>query len=145
MVNLLQRSGVCKAISSRSVPVQYQVLRKKGTEPPGTGEYNKFKPASGYFACRGCGAKLYECEVPPCYESCTAMSHATLLRRFPDHLIKDTLSSFRAPWLYFSWQADSDLQCCAGLAPNSTLVVAGLRFMTTYPTLWNASQTPHWE
>lgn len=40
--------------------LQYQILRQKGTERPGTGEYNKFKPAEGYFACRGCGAKLYE-------------------------------------------------------------------------------------
>ena len=25
----------------------------------GTGEYNKFKPKEGHFACRGCGSPLY--------------------------------------------------------------------------------------
>lgn len=40
-------------------PQEYQVLRLKGTEPPGTGEYNDFK-AEGTFVCRGCGAPLYD-------------------------------------------------------------------------------------
>ena len=38
---------------------EYQVLRNKGTEFPNTGEYNRFKPKSGYFECRGCGNPLY--------------------------------------------------------------------------------------
>eukprot|EP00056_Hartaetosiga_gracilis_P014205 m.239957 g.239957 ORF g.239957 m.239957 type:complete len:202 (+) comp14334_c0_seq1:114-719(+) len=41
---------------------EYQVLRKKGTERPGTGEYDKFYPKEGYFACRGCGNPLYSAE-----------------------------------------------------------------------------------
>lgn len=50
-----------------------QVLREKGTEPAGTGEYDKFYPDSGYFACRGCGAPLYSgepsrsCYPPPSF------------------------------------------------------------------------------
>mmetsp|Transcript_26782 Transcript_26782/g.73301 ORF Transcript_26782/g.73301 Transcript_26782/m.73301 type:complete len:152 (+) Transcript_26782:56-511(+) len=42
----------------------YQILRKKGTERAGTGEYDKFYPkaAEGHFACRGCGAPLYSAE-----------------------------------------------------------------------------------
>lgn len=39
----------------------FEVLRGKGTERAGTGEYNKFYPPAGegYFACRGCGNALY--------------------------------------------------------------------------------------
>ena len=35
--------------------MEYQVLRLKGTERPGTGEYNKFAPKDGHFVCAGCG------------------------------------------------------------------------------------------
>lgn len=40
-------------------PAEYQILRQKGTERPGTGEYNKFQPTTGHFACAGCGTALY--------------------------------------------------------------------------------------
>lgn len=40
-------------------PEQYRILRQKGTEYPGTGEYNKFYPKDGAFHCAGCNAKLY--------------------------------------------------------------------------------------
>merc|ERR1740130_508577 len=40
-------------------PQEYQVLREKGTEGAGTGEYDSFECASGYFACKGCGNPLY--------------------------------------------------------------------------------------
>jgi peptide-methionine (R)-S-oxide reductase len=40
--------------------VQYHVIRKKGTEAPGTGEYNKGSFDGGHFECRACKAKLYE-------------------------------------------------------------------------------------
>lgn len=39
-------------------PTQYNILRQKGTEPAGSGEYDKFA-AEGDFVCRGCGALLY--------------------------------------------------------------------------------------
>ncbi len=35
------------------------MLREKGTEAAGTGEYDKLYPKQGYFACRACGAPLY--------------------------------------------------------------------------------------
>mmetsp|Transcript_9915 Transcript_9915/g.26358 ORF Transcript_9915/g.26358 Transcript_9915/m.26358 type:complete len:191 (-) Transcript_9915:991-1563(-) len=38
---------------------QFEVLRLKGTEPPRTGEYDKYYPKSGYFACAACGTPLY--------------------------------------------------------------------------------------
>lgn len=38
---------------------EFQVLRKKGTEPARTGEYDKFYPSEGHFVCRCCGTPLY--------------------------------------------------------------------------------------
>ncbi len=38
---------------------EYHVLRQKGTERAGTGEYDKFYPKEGHFACRACGSPLY--------------------------------------------------------------------------------------
>jgi hypothetical protein len=42
---------------------EFYVLRQKGTERPGTGEYNKFYPKSGHFTCGGCGTPLYSAEA----------------------------------------------------------------------------------
>ncbi|KAM0890203.1 hypothetical protein ACQ4PT_027188 [Festuca glaucescens] len=40
-------------------PEQFRVLRQKGTELPGTGEYNKFY-GGGDYNCAGCGTPLYK-------------------------------------------------------------------------------------
>eukprot|EP00892_Ulva_mutabilis_P004348 jgi/Ulvmu1/2285/UM013_0132.1 len=42
---------------------EYHVIRNKGTEPPGTGEYNKGDFKGGYFVCRACNAKLYDADM----------------------------------------------------------------------------------
>jgi peptide-methionine (R)-S-oxide reductase len=39
-------------------PEQYQILRQKGTERPGTGEYEHTKD-SGEYRCAGCGKVLF--------------------------------------------------------------------------------------
>ncbi|KAI8972100.1 peptide methionine sulfoxide reductase B2, chloroplastic [Pilobolus umbonatus] len=39
-------------------PEQFRVLRKKGTEPAGTGQYNNFYK-KGVYHCVGCDAPLY--------------------------------------------------------------------------------------
>lgn len=39
-------------------PEQYQILREKGTERPGTGEYNN-TTAKGVYACAACGTELF--------------------------------------------------------------------------------------
>lgn len=38
---------------------EFQVLRRAGTEPAGTGKYNTFYPEKGHFACGGCNAPMY--------------------------------------------------------------------------------------
>ena len=40
-------------------PEQFNVLRKHGTEPPGSSPLNSEKRA-GMFACAGCGQQLFE-------------------------------------------------------------------------------------
>ncbi|XP_010538827.1 PREDICTED: peptide methionine sulfoxide reductase B5-like [Tarenaya hassleriana] len=39
-------------------PEQFRILRQKGTEYPGTGEYDKFFQ-DGIYGCAGCGIPLY--------------------------------------------------------------------------------------
>ncbi|POW14412.1 hypothetical protein PSTT_02879 [Puccinia striiformis] len=39
-------------------PEQFRILRKKGTEMAGTGEYNKHLPSHGVYECAGCAAPL---------------------------------------------------------------------------------------
>jgi len=40
---------------------EYRVLRQKGTEPAGTGDYMKSN-SDGTYTCAGCGAPLYKSE-----------------------------------------------------------------------------------
>lgn len=42
---------------------EYYVLRQKGTERPGTSEYNKFYPKDGHFACAACAQPLYSSQA----------------------------------------------------------------------------------
>ena len=42
-------------------PERYRILRQKGTEYPGTGEYDKHFQA-GIYACAGCGTPLFSSE-----------------------------------------------------------------------------------
>ncbi|KAF5799130.1 putative peptide-methionine (R)-S-oxide reductase [Helianthus annuus] len=70
---------------SRAVlsPEQFRILLNKGTEPKGTGEYDKFF-ADGVYACAGCGTPLYKsttefnsgCGWPTFYEGLSgAITH----------------------------------------------------------------------
>lgn len=43
-------------------PEAYRVLRMKGTEPAGSGQYNKFSQ-DGIYKCSGCGTPLYRSET----------------------------------------------------------------------------------
>lgn len=58
-------------------PEQFRVLRKQGTEAPGTGEYDKHHPSAGVYNCAGCNTPLYRattkfksgCGWPAFYEN----------------------------------------------------------------------------
>ena len=47
---------------SELTPDQYEVLRKKGTERPFTGEYTDTK-AEGIYVCKGCGTELFKSDA----------------------------------------------------------------------------------
>jgi peptide-methionine (R)-S-oxide reductase len=42
----------------RLTPEQYEILRRKGTEPPFSGEY-VYNKQTGMYRCAGCGADLF--------------------------------------------------------------------------------------
>jgi peptide-methionine (R)-S-oxide reductase len=43
-------------------PEQYEILRRKGTEPPFTGEY-VYNKDSGSYRCAACGAELFDSQT----------------------------------------------------------------------------------
>ena len=65
-------------------PEQYEVMRRKGTERPWSGEYNHTKEP-GVYRCAGCGAELFRSEAkfdsgtgwPSFYEPASDESVAT--------------------------------------------------------------------
>ncbi|CAN8076323.1 unnamed protein product [Agarophyton chilense] len=41
---------------------EFNIIRQKGTEYPGSGEYDGFYPKEGHFVCRACGNPIYSAE-----------------------------------------------------------------------------------
>ena len=56
MANKVQKSDA--EWQAELTPEQYYILREKGTEPPGTGEYEHSKD-KGEYRCAGCGKVLF--------------------------------------------------------------------------------------
>ena len=63
---------------------EYNVLRDKGTEYPGTGIYTDYYPDEGYFSCAACGHPIYSAESKfksgcgwPAFDKCYRGSIAT--------------------------------------------------------------------
>ncbi len=48
---------------AKLTPMEYNVLRQKGTERAGTGEYDTFYPSEGHFVCKACDNPLYSAEA----------------------------------------------------------------------------------
>jgi peptide-methionine (R)-S-oxide reductase len=76
-------------------PEQYEVLRRQGTEPAFSGEYN-FNKASGMYTCAACGSELFSSEAK--FESGTgwpsftepAVAEAVELREDRSHFMTRT-------------------------------------------------------
>ncbi|KAK4219938.1 methionine-R-sulfoxide reductase B2 [Rhypophila decipiens] len=72
--SLFSHSGNSSANMDTSYPVQkspdewravlnkeqFRILREKGTEPPGSGKFDKHHPSEGVYTCAGCSAPLYK-------------------------------------------------------------------------------------
>ena len=43
-------------------PEQYEILRRKGTEPPGTGKFT-YNKDTGMYRCAGCGTDLFSSDT----------------------------------------------------------------------------------
>lgn len=56
MANVPKSDDEWRAVLS---PQQFKVLREKGTEPAGTGEYDKHYE-EGVYSCAACGTPLYK-------------------------------------------------------------------------------------
>ncbi|MGH2733272.1 MAG: peptide-methionine (R)-S-oxide reductase MsrB [Actinomycetota bacterium] len=80
---------------SQLSPEQYEILRRKGTERPFTGEYVHHK-ADGAYACAACGAELFRSDAK--FDSGTgwpsftepAIAEAVELRSDRSHLMRRT-------------------------------------------------------
>ncbi|XP_038988345.1 peptide methionine sulfoxide reductase B5-like isoform X2 [Phoenix dactylifera] len=67
-------------------PEQFRILRMKGTEYPGTGQYDKFF-GEGIYECAGCGTPLYKsttkfnsgCGWPAFYEGLPGAINRSIL------------------------------------------------------------------
>jgi peptide-methionine (R)-S-oxide reductase len=69
-------------------PEQYHIMREKGTERPGTGEYDKFNE-KGKYVCAACGLELFDSSTkydPGCgWPSFSAAADNTHIDEQPDN------------------------------------------------------------
>lgn len=55
----MRRASSCAAPLTPPRAEQFRILREKGTEPPGSGQFDKHYPDAGVYTCAGCQAPLY--------------------------------------------------------------------------------------
>ncbi|EMS45302.1 Peptide methionine sulfoxide reductase B5 [Triticum urartu] len=97
-------------------PEQFRILRLKGTELPGTGEYNKFY-GDGAYNCVGCGTPLYKsttkfdsgCGWPAFFEGLPGAIHRTAKNMRPALLLFYALALLEASLFllekaYWTWK-----------------------------------------
>lgn len=60
---VLNKGKLCCTTSHQTQLIQleqFRILREKGTEPPGSGKFDKHYPSEGVYSCAGCEAPLYK-------------------------------------------------------------------------------------
>lgn len=57
---MLGQYTVTRAHRANTAAEQFRILRQKGTEPPGSGQFDKHYPKDGVYSCAGCEAPLYK-------------------------------------------------------------------------------------
>ncbi len=74
-------------------PKQYEILRRKGTEPPFSGDYN-FNKESGMYRCAACGSDLFSSDAK--FDSGTGWPSFTEPAQTPNILLEsDTTHGMR--------------------------------------------------
>lgn len=94
---------------------EYAVLREKDTERPNTGKLNKFYPAGGYFACRGCKNPLYSAQSKfdsgcgwPAFDKCFDESIVTEVYEYRGGSWRSCL--WLCSWWSWFWSSSSSVK-----------------------------------
>jgi peptide-methionine (R)-S-oxide reductase len=92
-------------IKKKLTPLEYHVLREKGTEPPFSGEYTDFFD-DGIYLCKVCGSKLFSSDTKfhsgcgwPAFETPVTKGSIILKEDFSHGMERIEVLSDILPWL----------------------------------------------